>query len=39
MIEIKKGNMHVYGLMHDHNFDFMTLNYRGPGYVTEMYNP
>ena len=27
----------VYGLPHDHNFDFLTVGYHGPGYETEMY--
>lgn len=27
----------VYGLPHDHNFDFLTLGYFGPGYWSEYY--
>ena len=27
----------VYGLPHDHNFDFLTLGYFGPGYVSDYY--
>ncbi|VVM76682.1 hypothetical protein PS673_02059 [Pseudomonas fluorescens] len=30
-------DINVYGLAHDHNFDFLTLNYFGPGYISEMY--
>lgn len=33
----KKGDINVYGLGHDHNFNFITLNYWGPGYCSEMY--
>jgi hypothetical protein len=25
----------VYGLPHDHNFDFLTLGYFGPGYWSD----
>lgn len=34
---IEEGNINVYGLMHDHNFDFLTLNYHGPGYTSKMF--
>lgn len=27
----------VYGLAHDHNFDFLTIGYHGPGYVSDHY--
>ncbi|WP_437289525.1 transposase [Sorangium sp. So ce406] len=27
----------VYGLPHDHNFDFLTVGYHGPGYSTDLY--
>ena len=27
----------VYGLPHDHNFDFLTIGYFGPGYVSDYY--
>ncbi len=27
----------VYGLPHDHNFDFVTVGYFGPGYVSDYY--
>jgi hypothetical protein len=33
----EKLDLNVYGLAHDHNFDFLTLNYSGPGYRSEMY--
>lgn len=26
-----------YGLIHDHNFDFLTVGYRGPGYHSDIY--
>lgn len=32
-----KDDINLYGLAHDHNFDFLTLNYSGPGYISEMY--
>ena len=31
------GNSFVYGLPHDHNFDFLTLGYFGPGYASDYY--
>ena len=31
------GASFVYGLPHDHNFDFLTLGYFGPGYWSEYY--
>lgn len=27
----------VYGLAHDHNFDFLTVGYHGPGYASDHY--
>lgn len=30
-------NQFAYNLAHDHNFSFMTVNYLGPGYDTELY--
>ncbi|WP_437308911.1 transposase [Sorangium sp. So ce388] len=27
----------VYGLPHDHNFDFLTVGHHGPGYSTDLY--
>lgn len=36
---VKKGNKsNIYGLCHDHNFDFLTVGYYGPGYKTRIYN-
>jgi hypothetical protein len=35
--EFEKVDLNVYGLAHDHNFDFLTLNYSGPGYRSKMY--
>jgi hypothetical protein len=35
--QYEKLDLNVYGLAHDHNFDFLTLNYSGPGYVSKMY--
>ncbi len=31
------GASFVYGLPHDHNFDFLTLGYFGPGYESDYY--
>ncbi|MGB3379360.1 helix-turn-helix transcriptional regulator [Allopontixanthobacter sediminis] len=31
------GGSFVYGTPHDHNFDFLTLGYFGPGYVSDYY--
>ncbi len=31
------GNSFVYGTPHDHNFDFLTLGYFGPGYSSDYY--
>ena len=31
------GARFVYGLPHDHNFDFLTVGYFGPGYVSDYY--
>jgi hypothetical protein len=36
--QVKKKDLNVYGLPHDHNFNFMTLNYHGPGYYTKMFD-
>jgi len=33
----EKTDINVYGLAHDHNFDFLTLNYFGPGYKSKMF--
>lgn len=30
-------NQFAYNIAHDHNFSFMTVNYLGPGYDTELY--
>lgn len=30
-------NQFAYNLAHDHNFSFLTVNYLGPGYDTELY--
>jgi hypothetical protein len=27
----------TYNMLHDHNYNFMTVSYHGPGYVTEIY--
>lgn len=27
----------TYNLLHDHNYNFMTVSYHGPGYITEIY--
>jgi hypothetical protein len=35
--EVGVLDLNVYGLAHDHNFDFLTLNYFGPGYGSKMY--
>jgi hypothetical protein len=31
------GDAFVYGLAHDHNFDFLTVGYFGPGYWSDYY--
>ena len=31
------GRSFVYGIPHDHNFDFLTVGYFGPGYVSDYY--
>lgn len=33
---VYQGNF-AYDAAHDHNFSFLTVNYSGPGYVTELY--
>jgi len=35
--QYEKLDLNVYGLPHDHNFDFLTLSYSGPGYGSKMY--
>jgi hypothetical protein len=37
MMRASGGASFVYGLPHDHNFDFLTLGYFGPGYWSEYY--
>ena len=37
MMRASGGNSFVYGLPHDHNFDFLTLGYFGPGYWSDYY--
>jgi hypothetical protein len=32
-----QDRLFVYGLPHDHNFDFLTVGYYGPGYQTDLY--
>lgn len=32
-----ESDINLYGLAHDHNFDFLTLNFHGPGYKSRMY--
>jgi hypothetical protein len=33
-----KSELHIYGMHHDHNFDFLTVGMWGPGYMTEVYS-
>ena len=35
--EYESSDINLYGLAHDHNFDFLTLNFYGPGYTSKMY--
>lgn len=35
MFRASGGSTFVYGLAHDHNFDFLTLGYFGPGYGSD----
>jgi hypothetical protein len=35
--EYSDNDVNLYGLAHDHNFDFLTLSYKGPGYESRMY--
>jgi hypothetical protein len=37
MMRASGASNFVYGLPHDHNFDFLTLGYFGPGYWSEYY--
>jgi len=37
MMRASGGGSFVYGLPHDHNFDFLTLGYVGPGYWSDYY--
>ena len=37
MYRASGGESFVYGLPHDHNFDFLTLGYFGPGYWSDYY--
>lgn len=37
MFRASGGASFVYGLPHDHNFDFLTLGYFGPGYWSDYY--
>jgi hypothetical protein len=37
MMRASGGSSFVYGLPHDHNFDFLTLGYFGPGYWSDYY--
>lgn len=37
MLRASSGASFVYGLPHDHNFDFLTLGYFGPGYWSDYY--
>ncbi|MCK9543855.1 MAG: transposase, partial [Novosphingobium sp.] len=37
MMRASGGSSFVYGLPHDHNFDFLTIGYFGPGYWSEYY--
>lgn len=37
MVRASGGASFVYGLPHDHNFDFLTLGYFGPGYWSDYY--
>jgi hypothetical protein len=37
MMRASGGASFVYGFPHDHNFDFLTLGYHGPGYWSDYY--
>jgi len=37
MLRASGGTSFVYGLPHDHNFNFLTLGYFGPGYWSDYY--
>jgi len=35
--QLYENNLYSYHLPHDHNFDFLTVGFFGPGYVTDLY--
>lgn len=35
--DLYENNLYSYHLPHDHNFDFLTVGFFGPGYVTDLY--
>ena len=37
VVKASGGASFVYGLPHDHNFDFLTIGYFGPGYWSDYY--
>ncbi|MGX7894706.1 transposase [Tsuneonella sp. HG222] len=37
MVRASGGSAFVYGMAHDHNFDFLTYGYFGPGYWSDYY--
>lgn len=37
MVRASGGSAFVYGMPHDHNFDFLTYGYFGPGYWSDYY--
>jgi len=41
LADLSSGRVHQdqfsYNLAHDHNYNFMTVGYHGPGYITDMY--
>ena len=41
MADVSSGRVYQdqfsYNIAHDHNYDFMTVGYHGPGYVTDLY--
>ncbi len=39
-VEVRANGAHAYfyGRAHDHNFDFLTVGYYGPGYVSDYYD-
>lgn len=36
-VKVNGGKTYFYGVPHDHNFDFMTVGYYGPGYGSDFY--